>query len=64
MGLERGGFCVGSSWALMAALFALGVIKLSPWNAIAIGATAVVIAALALAVAFAPGQVPGLTMPA
>ena len=59
MGLEHGGFCVGSRWALMAALFALGVMnvawmivvatlvaieKLSPWNGIAIGATAVFIA--------------------
>ena len=79
MGLEHGGFCVGSRWALMAALFALGVMnvawmivvatlvaieKLLPWNGIAIGATAVFIAALALAVAFAPDQVPGLAMPA
>ena len=27
MGLEHGGFCVGSSWALMAALFAVGVMN-------------------------------------
>ncbi|HEX5224649.1 MAG TPA: DUF2182 domain-containing protein [Solirubrobacteraceae bacterium] len=77
-GVEHGGFCVGSSWALMAALFALGVMnvawmivmaavvaieKLLPWNGVAIGAAVVFIAALGLAVAFAPGQVPGLTIP-
>jgi predicted metal-binding membrane protein len=78
MGLEHGGFCVGSSWALMAALFALGVMniawmivvaalvaieKLLPWDGVAIGATAAFIAALGLAVALAPGHVPGLTIP-
>jgi predicted metal-binding membrane protein len=78
MGLEHGGFCVGSSWALMAALFALGVMnvawmivvaalvaieKLLPWDGVAIGVTVVFIAALGLAVALAPGQVPGLTIP-
>jgi predicted metal-binding membrane protein len=78
MGLEHGGFCVGSSWALMAALFALGVMnvawmivvaalaaieKLAPWDGVAIGATVAVIAALGLAVALAPDQVPGLTIP-
>jgi predicted metal-binding membrane protein len=78
MGLEHGGFCVGSSWALMAALFAVGVMnvawmiviaalvaleKLLPWGRVAIGATVVLIAALGVAVALAPGQVPGLTIP-
>jgi predicted metal-binding membrane protein len=78
MGLEHGGFCVGASWALMAALFALGVMnvtwmivvaalvaveKLLPWDGAAIGATAVFVALLGLAVAFAPDQVPGLTIP-
>jgi predicted metal-binding membrane protein len=78
MGLEHGGFCVGSSWALMAVLFAVGVMnvpwmivvaalvaieKLLPWDGVAIGATVVFIAALGLAVALAPDQVPGLTIP-
>jgi predicted metal-binding membrane protein len=77
-GLEHGGFCVGSSWALMAALFALGVMsitwmivvaalvaieKLLPSGRVAIGTTVVVIAALGIAVAFAPDQVPALTIP-
>jgi predicted metal-binding membrane protein len=62
----------------MAALFALGVMnvawmivvaalvaieKLLPWDRVAIGATVVLIAALGLAVALAPDQVPGLTIP-
>jgi predicted metal-binding membrane protein len=78
MGLEHGGFCVGSSWALMGALFALGVMsvtwmvvmaavvaieKLLPSDRFAIGATVLFVAALGLAVAFVPGHVPGLTIP-
>jgi predicted metal-binding membrane protein len=77
-GLEHGGFCVGSSWALMAALFALGVMnvawmivvaalvaieKLLPSHRAAIATTVLVVAALGLAVALAPDQVPGLTIP-
>jgi predicted metal-binding membrane protein len=78
MGLEHGAFCVGCCWALMAALFALGMMsvgwmfvvaaliaaeKLSPWRALANRGVAVVLAALALAVAFTPHDVPGLTVP-
>jgi predicted metal-binding membrane protein len=78
MGLEQGAFCVGSSWALMAALFALGVMsitwmvviaglivleKLLPWRERAEAVTVVVLLALAVGVAFFPGQVPGLTTP-
>jgi len=77
-GVEHGGFCVGSSWALMAALFALGVMnlawmivvaslvameKLLPSRRFAIATTAVFIAVLGLAVALDPGQVPALTIP-
>jgi predicted metal-binding membrane protein len=77
-GVGHGGFCVGSSGALMAALFALGVMnvtwmivvatliaieKLLPWQRFAIGATAVLVIVLGLGVAFAPDQVPGLTIP-
>jgi predicted metal-binding membrane protein len=77
-GVGHGGFCVGSSGALMAALFALGVMnvtwmvvvaalvaieKLLPWERVAVGATAVFILVLGLAVAIAPDQVPGLTIP-
>jgi predicted metal-binding membrane protein len=77
-GLEHGVFCVGTSWALMAALFAIGVMnvtwmivvaalvaieKLLPWNRATLGTTALFIALLGLAVAFAPHQVPALTIP-
>jgi predicted metal-binding membrane protein len=78
MGAEQGVFCVGCSWALMAALFALGVMsiswmvliavlvaveKLLPWEVIPSGATAVLLVVLGIAVMFFPDQVPGLTIP-
>jgi predicted metal-binding membrane protein len=78
MGIEQGGFCVGCSGALMAALFALGVMsiawmvviaalvaieKLLPWRLVATGATAAVLALLGLAVTLAPDHVPWLTIP-
>jgi predicted metal-binding membrane protein len=78
MGMEHGGFCVACCWALMATLFALGVMsigwmalvaaliaaeRLLPWKTIAGRGVAVVLALLALAVAFAPEDVPGLTVP-
>jgi predicted metal-binding membrane protein len=78
MGVEHGGWCVGCCWMLMAALFALGVMsvgwmafiaaliaieKLLPWKALANRGIAVLLLALGLAVAFTPGDVPGLTLP-
>jgi predicted metal-binding membrane protein len=78
MGVVHGGWCVGCCWALMAALFALGVMslgwmafiaaliaveKLLPWKALASGGIAAVLLVLGLAVAFAPASVPGLTLP-
>jgi predicted metal-binding membrane protein len=78
MGIEHGGWCVGCCWALMATLIALGVMsvgwmvfvaaliaveKLLPWKAIANRSIAILLAVLALAVAFAPEHVPGLTVP-
>ena len=78
LGLEHGAWCVGCCWALMAALFALGVMsvawmvfiaaliaveKLLPWKQLANRGIAVLLAVLGLAVAFAPGSVPGLTLP-
>jgi predicted metal-binding membrane protein len=77
MGAEHGAWCVGCCWALMAALFALGVMsvgwmavvgaliaveKLLPWRQPAKGAVAVVLAVLALGIALAPESVPGLTL--
>ena len=77
-GAEHGGWCVGSSWALMAGLFALGVMsvtwmvvitalvaleKLLPWGRVAVASTVLLLVVLGLAVAFAPAHVPGLTLP-
>jgi predicted metal-binding membrane protein len=78
MGIEHGGWCIGCCWALMAALFALGVMsigwmaliaafiateKLLPWKVVANRGIAVLLAVLGLAVAFAPEDVPGLVLP-
>ncbi len=78
MGIAHGGWCVGCCWALMAALFALGVMslgwmafvgaliaveKLLPWKALANRGIAVVLVVLGLTVAFTPASVPGLTLP-
>jgi predicted metal-binding membrane protein len=78
MGVIHGGWCVGCCWALMAALFALGVMslgwmafiaglialeKLLPSKALANRGIAVLLLVLGLAVAFTPESVPGLTVP-
>ena len=78
MGVEHGGWCVGCCWALMAALFALGVMsigwmaliaafiateKLLPWKAVANRGVAVLLLSIGLAVALVPEHVPGLTIP-
>jgi predicted metal-binding membrane protein len=78
VGLLHGAWCVGCCWALMAALFALGVMslgwmafiaaliaieKLLPWRVLANRGIALLLLALGLAVAITPGDVPGLTLP-
>ena len=78
MGVEHGAWCVGCCWALMATLFALGLMslawtvviaalialeKLLPWERGANRGVALLLIALALGVALAPDQVPGLTFP-
>jgi predicted metal-binding membrane protein len=78
MGIRHGAWCLGCCWALMAALFALGVMsiawmavigaliaieKLLPWRRIGVAATTVVLLALAAGIGFAPSHVPGLTIP-
>jgi predicted metal-binding membrane protein len=78
MGIEHGAWCVGCCWALMAALFALGVMsvgwmvfiaaliaveKLLPWKALANRSIAITLVALGIAVAFTPERVPGLSVP-
>jgi predicted metal-binding membrane protein len=78
MGFAHGAWCLGCCWALMAALFALGVMsvgwmilvaalialeKLAPWQWLATRGVAIVLVALGIAVATAPADVPGLTIP-
>jgi predicted metal-binding membrane protein len=78
MGLIHGGWCVGCCWALMAALFALGVMslgwmaliaaliateKLLPWKSVANRGIALLLLALGLGVALAAEDVPGLVLP-
>jgi predicted metal-binding membrane protein len=78
MGARHGAWCVGCCWALMASLFALGVMSLVwmafvaalialektlPWGRAATYATAAILLALGVAVIAAPDAVPGLTVP-
>ena len=78
MGLRTGGWCLGCSWALMAALFALGVMsltwmaliaglvaleKVGPWGRVTRFATAGVLVALAVAILAVPHEVPGFVVP-
>jgi predicted metal-binding membrane protein len=78
MGAKNGAWCVGCCWALMAALFALGVMsvawmafvagliaieKIIPWRRVATYGTAAIMLALGLLVLFAPDAVPALTIP-
>jgi predicted metal-binding membrane protein len=78
MGARSGGWCLGSSWALMAALFALGVMsitwmvviaalvaleKAGPWRSSARLAGATVLALLAIGLLVAPAHVPGFVVP-
>jgi predicted metal-binding membrane protein len=78
MGIEHGGLCIGCCWALMGALFALGVMsvgwmaliaamitveRLVPSRALTSGGIAVLLAVVGIAVMAAPEDVPGLTVP-
>jgi predicted metal-binding membrane protein len=78
MGATHGAWCVGCCWALMAALFALGVMsvawaalvaglvaleKLLPWRRVATLVTAALFVSLGLLLFAAPGVVPALTLP-
>ena len=77
-GLENGAWCIGCCCALMAVLFALGLMsivwmlvvaamvaaeKLLPWRRAVAYAVAMVLLVLAAGVAFAPRDVPALTLP-
>ncbi len=78
MGVKNGAWCVGCCWALMASLFALGVMsvpwmafiaalitieKILPWRRTAGYATAVILLALGVLLLAAPSALPGLTTP-
>lgn len=78
MGARNGAWCVGCCWALMASLFALGIMsvvwmavvagliafeKTVPWRRIASYGTAAVLLAIGVLVLAAPSAVPALTVP-
>lgn len=78
MGAKNGGWCVGCCWALMAALFALGVMsivwmafvagliaieKTVPWRRAAVYGTAAILLGVGVLVLVAPDAVPALTTP-
>jgi predicted metal-binding membrane protein len=78
LGAEHGAWCVGCCWALMVALFALGVMsiawmafvaalvaaeKLLPWARGASWSITVLLAVLGVSVALVPDRVPGLVLP-
>jgi predicted metal-binding membrane protein len=78
MGARHGAWCVGCCWALMASLFALGVMSIAwmalvagliavektlPWRRTATYGTALVLVALGLLLLAAPEAIPGLTIP-
>jgi predicted metal-binding membrane protein len=78
MGAAHGAWCVGCCWALMASLFALGVMsiawmalvagliaaeKLLPWRAVATVGTAAILGVLGVLLLAAPDAIPGLTVP-
>jgi predicted metal-binding membrane protein len=78
MGMRNGAWCVGCCWALMASMFALGVMSVTwmafvagiiavektlPWRASLTVATAALLACLAILLVVAPHALPGLTIP-
>jgi predicted metal-binding membrane protein len=79
MGVRHGAWCVGCCWALMASLFALGVMsivwmafvaaliaaeKTLPWRRVATYGTAGILLALGVLLLAAPDAIPALTIPA
>jgi predicted metal-binding membrane protein len=78
MGVQHGAWCVGCCWALMASLFALGLMSLAwmalvaalialektlPWERPATWITAATLVTLGALLMVAPDAVPGLTIP-
>jgi predicted metal-binding membrane protein len=79
MGAKNGAWCVGCCWALMASLFALGVMSLAwmafvaaliaiektlPWGRVATFTISTLLFVLGVMVLVAPHAVPALTIPA
>jgi predicted metal-binding membrane protein len=79
MGAKHGAWCVGCCWALMASLFALGVMSVAwmafvagliavektlPWRRVATCGTAVLLLTLGVLLLAAPDVIPALTVPA
>jgi predicted metal-binding membrane protein len=78
MGAKNGAWCVGCCWALMASLFALGIMsivwmavvagliaveKTLPWRRVATYGTAAILLSLGVLLFAAPDAIPGLTIP-
>jgi predicted metal-binding membrane protein len=78
MGARHGAWCVGCCWALMASLFALGVMSLAwmafvaalialektlPWGRAVTYGTAALLLVLGVLLLAAPNAIPGLTLP-
>jgi predicted metal-binding membrane protein len=78
MGTRHGAWCVGCCWALMAALFALGVMSIAwmafvaaliavektlPWRRIVTRGTAAILLLLGVLLIAAPDVIPGFTLP-
>jgi predicted metal-binding membrane protein len=78
MGMTNGGWCVGCCWALMASLFALGVMSITwmavvagliaaektvPWRRVATYGSAALLLSLGVLLLAAPDVIPGLTIP-
>jgi len=78
MGAKHGAWCVGCCWALMAALFALGVMSIAwmalvsaliaaektlPWDRVVTYGTATILLVLGVLLVAAPDAIPGLTIP-
>jgi predicted metal-binding membrane protein len=78
MGVRTGAWCVGCCWALMASLFALGLMsiawmafvagliaaeKILPWRRVATYGTAVILLTLGVLLLAVPDAIPGLTIP-
>jgi predicted metal-binding membrane protein len=78
MGTRHGAWCLGCCWALMASLFALGVMSIAwmafvaaliaaektlPWGRAVTYGTAAILLALGVLLLVAPDAIPGLTIP-